>query len=232
MLVRRLLLVATACSLTALGCAARSDDSESVGDSAAELTTLDASRCATPNVASAPKTDASGRPIRGTARTTVDGCIIGHAGETGSQLLGRAAAILNDTNRFGTLTDANGQRVFNSFRPSGASGSLATSLVQDVDVSLNADFSPSTRLRVTRQSADASYNLSLVNVTPVQATVIFPVTAVRPNNLTVRATLKAEANGITISGVAEVALEVQQDRASESTDLVKQLFAWLNDQLS
>lgn len=233
MFIRRVSLAfAVVSTCSAIGCAAEpAEDGDLVAASAADLTQFEPDSCASPRVTSAPKQDSGGNPIDGTARTTLDGCILAAPGETGAQLLARATALLSDTNRFGALTD-DGEPVFSSFRPRTPSGSLPTGLVQDVDVRLNASFSPSTRLRVTRQSGTASMSLSIANVTPVKATVIFPVTAVKPGNLTMKAVLKTERNGITVSGISEVALEVEKDRAQESTELVQQVFTWLSDQLT
>jgi hypothetical protein len=175
-------------------------------------------------------------PIDGSAHTTVAGCILSASGETGAGLLGRAEAILNDSNSLGAVTDESGQAVFNSFRPGATSGSLtsASGLIQDIDVSLNISFNPSTRLRVTRkQNADGSYGVTITNITPLKATVaIFPVTAVNTGDLSVSVKLTPESNGMDVTGAGDVVLQVQQDQASQATQLVNQLFDWLKTQLA
>jgi hypothetical protein len=227
MLAARLLgLTTLSVSLVGLvGCAADADDMDTASS---ELVTLTAAQCNSPTIQTTPLKDSAGRPIFGTARTSVDGCILGKPGEAGSATLVRAKALLNDTPKFGTLTDSEGKRVFSSFRPQAASG-----VNQDVDVSLNASFSPSTRLRVTRQDVGGAFNVKITNITPVKATItFFAVTAVKPNGLSLDVKLSAEGNGIKVVGAGEVTLEQQKERAEESAQLVKQLHEWLTEQLA
>ena len=216
-----------------LGCASGDTNEAEVGQSGADLTS---SQCAQPAIHSSPRTDSSGQAIDGTAHTTVSGCILANSGETGSQLLGRATALLTDTNSFASVTDPQGQAVFSSFRPGAPSGSLTSpgGLVQDVDVALNFQFNPSTRLRVTRkQAADGSFNVSITNITALKATVaIFPVTAVNPGDLSVSVKLASQSNGITVAGAGDVTLQVEKDQASQTGQLVSDVFDWLKTQLA
>jgi hypothetical protein len=218
-------------TLGTVGCAGALGEDLNASDSA--LVSLTADQCKTPTVHSAPKTDAQGRPIAGTAKTSVQGCIVGKAGEAGTDVLARASALLGDTSKFGTLTDSTGQRVFSSFSPHAASGTLATGIVQDVDVTINVDFSPSTRLRVTRkQGSDGVLTVSISNITAVTARLAFlPVTVVNPNDLSLNVKLSAETNGISVAGTGEVTLQQQKDRAAESAQLVSQVFDWVKGQL-
>jgi hypothetical protein len=234
----RLLGVATLVCVSALsastlvGCAGETDGAS--GETSADLTsTLTPEQCKTPNVTTSPLFDASHRPIDGTAKTSLTGCILGRDGEAGTAVLGRAAALLGDTNKLGLITDETGSRVFSSFRPHPATGTLATGLVQDIDVVLNVQFSPSTRIRVTRrQGADGNLSLAITNVTALQATVaFFPVTAVNPGDLTLSASAHAETNGISVAGSGQVTLQVQKDQANQSAALVHQVFDWLTQQL-
>jgi hypothetical protein len=232
---RYLLGFASVClaSTLALGCASGAPDEAEVGQSGADLTS---SQCAQPTIESAPHTDSSGRPIDGTAHTTVTGCILASSGETGAALLGRATALLTDTNSFASVTDPQGQAVFSSFRPQAPTGSLTSpgGLVQDVDVALNMQFNPSTRLRVTRkQAADGSFDVTLTNITALKATIaIFPVTAVNPGDLSVSVKLGGESNGITVSGAGDVTLQVQKDQANQTGQIVSDLFDWLKTKLA
>jgi hypothetical protein len=214
------------------GCAG--ETTEGAGETSADLTTLNPDQCKSPTVSTSPLLDSSHRPIDGTARTTLSGCIVGQAGEAGSAVLARAVALVTDTNHFASITDNIGARVFTSFRPGQASGTLATGLVQDIDVTLNMSFSPSTRLRVTRkQGADGTLSLSITNVTPLSATIaFFPVTAVNPGDLSVNATAQAQANGISVAGSGQITLQQEKDQANTVADLVHQVFDWLTAQLS
>ena len=214
------------------GCAG--ETSETAGETSADLTTLSPQQCKTPTVSTSPLLDSSHRPIDGTARTTLSGCIVGQPGEAGSDVLARAVALVTDTNHFASITDNTGAQVFTSFRPGQSSGTLATGLVQDIDVTLNMQFSPSTRLRVTRkQAADGTLSLSITNVTALSATIaFFPVTAVNPGDLSVNATAQAQANGISVSGSGQITLQQEKDQAKTVADLVHQVFDWLTAQLA
>jgi hypothetical protein len=215
------------------GCAGETSDG-APGETSADLTTLSADQCKHPTVSTSPLLDSSHQPIDGTAKTTLSGCIVGPAGESGTDVLARAVALVTDTNHFASITDNTGARVFTSFRPGQASGTLATGLVQDIDVTLNMSFSPSTRLRVTRkQAADGTLSLSIANVTPLTATIaFFPVTAVNPGDLSVKATAQAQSNGISVAGSGQITLQQEKDQASTVSDLVHQVFDWLTAQLS
>jgi len=149
-------------------------------------------------------------------------------------MLARATTLFLDTAKFANLTDEDGQRVFSSFDARSPSGTLEAGLVQDVDVRINASFSPSTRLRVTRRKeADGSLTLGITNVTPVKATVfIFPVTVVETKNLSLGIRLTEAANGITVTGSGEVTLEQEKDRAEEMAQLGPRLFDWLKTELA
>lgn len=208
-------------------------DREDVASTDAQLT---ASQCRTPSTTTVPMKDASGQPIDGTARTTLNGCVLGNAGETGAAVITRAAALLNNSAKLGTVTNADGDRLFSDFTPGATSGSLTSSggLVQDVDATLNVDYSPKTRLRITRKSkADGSYSLSIVNITPVNVTVgVFSVDVVKTGNLTFSATLKPESNGITVAGASDIRLEEAQERAAELSKMVRDVFTWLTKQLA
>jgi hypothetical protein len=237
MAARQLIGIASLCFASVVGivgCAADGVGEDAIGQSGADLVTFGPEQCRTPSVSTSPKLDAANNPIPGSARTTVNGCILAKSGETGAALAGRTATLISNAQNFASLADENGQLVFNSFRPQAASGSLATGLVQDVDVTLNVDFSPSTRLRVTRrQNADGSLNVGITNITPLKATIaFFPVTAANANDLTLSVKLSPEGNGMSVVGTSEVVLQQQQDRAAESAQMVHQLFDWLTLRLA
>src|SRR5688572_10279008 len=101
-----LLLVVALASLSA-GCAAEEETAE--GDSAITLTPKE---CGKPDVRSSPRFDANKRPIAGTARATLRGCILAKPGESGSKLLTRAVNLISDSGRFAMLRDAQGAQVF------------------------------------------------------------------------------------------------------------------------
>jgi hypothetical protein len=218
-------------TLGALGCAAGSDDAAE--SSSAALTTLAPGQCATPTTSEAPLNDASGNPIAGTGKTTLEGCILGHTGETGAALVTRLEALLSDTSKFSTVENTPGHRLFSEFTPGAASGSIATGLVQDVDITLNEQYSPKTRLRLTRKrTTDGGVNITITNVTALTAQVFFGVTVVNPNNLSVTLTFLPEANGVTAAGSSQVKMEQGQDHAAEVSGLVTSLFGWVSDQVS
>jgi hypothetical protein len=219
-------------SLVMVGCAGVATGGET-GETSADLTTLNPEQCQNPTVNTSPLLDGSGSPIDGTARTSLSGCILGRSGEGGTAVLARAVALISDTNTFGSITNDQGQQVFSSFRPGTPSGTLATGLVQDIDVTLNISFSPSTRLRVTRkQDADGTLSLSITNITALSATVaFFPVTAVNPGDLSLSAKAHAETNGLSVSGSGQITLQQQKDQASQASQLVRQVYDWLTQQL-
>jgi hypothetical protein len=217
----------------AAGCSMTSDDGDSSNEAISGLT-LTPAGCKTPAVATKPAVNTAGQPINGSAKTTINGCIVGKVGETGQATATRLAAILGDTNRLGQVRDETGAAVFTRFTPSQPTGTLATGLVQDVDVSLAGFGSPSSRLRVTRKQApDGTYTLSLTNVTAFTATVFFvDVTAIDPGNLVLSVTMKPEANGLTVTGAGSVILDVQQDQAGQASQIVNDLFSWLTAELA
>lgn len=224
--------------LPLLGLAACTFDGsrEETASTDSELTTLTAQQCRTPSTSTVPKKDASGQPIDGTARTSLNGCMLGNSGETGRDVMTRASALLGDSTKLGKVTNADGERLFTEFTPGATSGSLTSSggLVQDVSATLNVDYSPKTQLRITRKlGSDGTYSLNIVNTTPVNVTVgVFSVDVVKTGNLKFSATLKPEANGISVAGASEIELEEAKERAAELSKMVQDVFAWMTKQLS
>lgn len=226
-------LAAVSIALIALGaCASVEDDGGTTSTDA--LTSLTAAQCKTPTVRTTPKTDASGEPIAGSAHTTLAGCIVGSQGETGDAVLTRLAALLGDTARLGTVKNAQGAKVFQSFAPAARHGTLATSLTQDIDVTLAIDHTPSTKLHTVQKKPPAgSYSLSISNATALDASVaFFTVTVVKPGDLTLSLDVKAQLNGITVTGASDIVLQQQQDQAASASVLVSDLFRWLTTELA
>lgn len=220
--------------LALAACSADVQD-ENVGSNDAALTSFTAAQCQTPNVATQPKKDASGQEIPGTAKTTLSGCIVGKANETGAGVITRSVALLGNNAKLGAMTDGNDQPMFTEFTPVGPpSGQLATGQTQDVDVVLNGDFDPKGRLRFTRKlNADGTYNISIVNITPIKVAILFfPVTGIETGNLKMDSKLTPQANGITVVGTSEVQLEQNQEQAAQSSTLVSDVFAWLTEELA
>lgn len=230
---RRLLPLVFLAALS-VGCAAEADEEAASSSDALSLTTLTAGACKTPVLKTKPSTDASGAAIPGSANTTINGCIVGKPGETGKDTSARVAKILGDTPRIGLVTAPDGSNVFAKFTPGATTGTLATGLVQDVDVTLAMFGSPSSRLRITRRlSAEGVYSLHLTNVTAFRASVAFvPVTAILPDNLELSVQMKPEANGLGVTGNGSVQLQIMQDEAGEASELVRDLFAWLTGELA
>src|SRR5262249_3360956 len=159
--------------------------------------------------------DSSGNPINGSGKTTLQGCIVGRSGEIGADLLTRAGTVLSDTSRFAAVEDTPGHRLFSQFTPGAATGTLDTGLVQDVDIALNEQYNPSTRLRFTRKKTADGLSLKITNVTALVANVLFTVTVVNPNDLSITLTFKAEASDISASGSSQVIMQQGQDHAAE-----------------
>lgn len=223
--------------LSLLGLAACTHDAgDETASTESPLTTLTAQECRTPSVTTAPLKDSAGNPIEGSARTKLNGCVVGKTGETGKDVVGRAAALLGSTAKLATVTNAQGERLFTSLTPVGStSGSLASGLVQEADATLNVTgYSPKTRLRITRKSnADGSYTLSLVNITAVNVTAgIFSVDVVQPGNFTFSATMKPEANGLKASGVSDIQLDLAPEYADQLSQMVLDVFNWVSKELS
>lgn len=211
-------------------------DREDAATSESQLTTLTASQCETPSTTTVPIKDSAGNPIEGSARTTLKGCVVGRTGETGKDLVGRAGAILGSTAKLANVKNAQGERLFRSLTPVGAtSGSLASGLVQEADATLNVtDYEPKTRLRITRKAAaDGSYTLSIVNITAVNVSAgLFSVDVVQPGNFTFKATLKPEANGATVAGASDIQLDIAPQYADELSQMVRDVFSWLTKELA
>lgn len=208
------------------------DDGATSADNA--LTTLTVAQCKTPAVHTSPKNDAAGNAIAGSAHTTLAGCIVGAQGETGDAVLTRLTALLGDTARLGTVKDAQGAPVFQVFTPGAKHGTLATSLTQDIDVTLAMDHSPYTKLHTAQnRPAGAPYTLSIVNATPVLAAVaFFTVTVVNPGELSLNLEVKVAANGITVTGGSDIVLQQSQEQAASASVLVSDLFRWLATELA
>lgn len=220
-------------ALIALGaCASVTDDGGS--SSADALTTLTVAQCKTPTVHTSPKTDSSGAAIAGSAHTTLAGCIVGAQGETGDAVLTRLTALMADTSRLGNVKDAQGAKVFQQFTPGTKHGSLTSSLTQDFDVVLALDHSPFTKLHTAQtKPAGAPYSLSIVNATPLAASVaFFTVTVVNPGEFSLTLQGKAAANGITVTGASDIILQQQQDQAASASVLVTDVFRWLTTELA
>jgi len=252
-----LLTLASASLIAAVGCSPASEEEETES-SEAELVTLTKAQCKTPTIHTAPFQDSSGQPIYGTAHTTIDGCIFGAAASpsapatdggnpadgghadggvssgtfavTGASMITRTVALLGNTASFATLKDSEGNLVFSQFSPRPASGST-----QDVDVTLNVDNSPYGRLRVVRERrSDGRYHLNITNVQPFKANALgfFPVTVIQPNNLKVDVMIRPEANGVTVTGSGDITLDVAQEKAEASSQLVRDVFEWLRGKLT
>jgi hypothetical protein len=222
-------------ALVALGVAACATVTDDEGSSSVEaLTPLTTAQCKTPAVHTAPKTDASGAAIAGSAHTTLAGCIVGAQGETGEAVLTRLTALMADTGRLGTVKDADGAKVFQQFTPGTRHGSLSASVFQDFDVVLALDHSPFTRLHTSQsRPAGAPYSLSIVNATPLAASVaFFTVTVVNPGEFTLTLQGKAAANGITVTGASDIILQQQQEQAASASVLVTDVFRWLSTELA
>ena len=225
--------IAAFASFGTLGCAANSDDS--AASSEAELITLDPAQCATPTTSEGPLKDSSGNPISGSSKTTLSGCITGQTGETGDALATRIATLLSDTAKFGTVEDSPGHALFSGYTMGQPSGSLtgSTGLVQDVDVTLNEQYSPTTKLRFTRKkTTDGSVSVNITNVTALTANVFFGVTVVNPNDLSVTLTFKPAANGVTANGSGQVIMQQGGDHAADVSGLVKAVFAFTTSHLA
>jgi hypothetical protein len=213
-------------------CASVTDDEGST--SADALTTLTVAQCKTPTVHTSPKTDSSGAAIAGSAHTTLAGCIIGAQGESGDAVLTRLSTLLADTERIGSVKDAQGAPVFSQFNPGGRHGTLATSVTQDFGVTLAMDHAPYTKLHtVQTKPAGAPYSLSIVNATALSADVaFFTVTVVNPGELSLSLQVKAAANGVSMTGASDIILQQQQDQAASASVLVSDLFRWLTSELA
>jgi hypothetical protein len=231
MLLRNVFIASTIAVSTSVGCAGVTDDTATSGEAA--LTTLDPAQCASPTTSEGPLTDSSGQPISGSSKTTLSGCITGRSGETGAALATRVGTLVSNTALFGTVEDTPGHRLFSAFTPGQATGSLSSGLVQEVDVTLNEQYSPVTRLRFTRKkAADGSITLDIVNVTALTVNVVFQVTVVDANNLSIALTYHPQANGVSVSGACQVVMDQGGDHAAEMSGLVKAVFGWTSDQLA
>jgi hypothetical protein len=227
-------LAALSLGLTVIAACASTDDDDDSATSADALTALTAAQCKTPVVRTSPKQDNAGNALAGSAHTTLTGCVVGAEGETGEAVATRLAALLGNTAKLGTVKDERGAAVFEKFTPGARQGTLATSLTQDIDVTLAMSHSPRTKLRtVQRKAPGAPFSLSIVNATPVQASVaFFTVTVVRPGNLSLTLEVKSQLNGITVTGASDIVLEQQQERAASASVLVSDLFRWLTTELA
>lgn len=217
----------------ALGaCASVTDDGGATSSEA--LTSLTPAQCKTPAVHTAPKKDPAGAAIAGSAHTTLSGCIVGAQGETGDAVLTRLTTLLGNTARLGAVQDEQGAPVFSRFAPGTKQGTLATSLTQDVDVTLAMAHTPSTKLHTVQHNvAGAPYTLSIVNATAMTASVaFFTVTVVNPGELSLTLEVKTAANGVTVTGASDIVLQQQQDQAATASVLVSDLFRWVTTELS
>jgi hypothetical protein len=227
-------LAALSFAITAVaGCGSTTNEDDGASSSDA-LTALTAAQCKTPAVNTSPKKDQGGNEVAGSAHTTLSGCIIGADGESGDEMVARLAALVGNTAKLGTVKNEKGAPVFEKFTPSAPKGTLATSLTQDIDVTLAMSHAPHTKLRtVQKQTEGGPFSLSIVNTAPVEAVVaVFNVTVVKPGNLSLTLEVKAQPNGITVTGASDIVLEQQQDEAAKASVLVSDLFRWLTTELA
>ena len=90
--------------------------------------------------------EAAPRPRYAPRTPTLNGCVVGRTGATGN------------STKLGTVTNAQGERLFEAVTPGPTTGTLSTGLVKEADATLHADYSPKTRFRITRKSnPDGSY---------------------------------------------------------------------------
>lgn len=197
------------------------------------LSTFSALECKKPTVTTAPQV-ASDEAVLGSAHTTLAGCVAGAEGETGKDLVERVAAILVDTQKLAGVKDTAGAPVFTTLKTGAVTGSLASGLSQDIDVTLAMDHSPTTKLHIEqRKLANGSYAIDISNTTALEASVAFlKITVVRPGDLKLSLRVKPEANGVAVSGTADIILQKEQDQASKASLLVSDLFGWLSSELS
>lgn len=209
-------------------CTATTDEEDVASSSESPLVSLTPQMCKTPNIESAPLADTKGRAINGTARTTLNGCIIGPKGATGASVISNAAQRLGDTSAFASMRGADDKLVFSRFTPRPANGTS-----QEIDVRLNVDHSPYARLRIIRQVLpDGRYWLNIMNVTAFSSDLaFFPITVIQPGKFRVDVVLRPETNGVGVSGTSEVTLEVAKENAAASAQLVRDVFNWLNGEL-
>jgi hypothetical protein len=214
------------------GCATATDDDG--GESSVDaLSTVTAQECKKPTVTTAPQVE-SGAPVEGSAHTTLSGCVAGAAGETGADVIERVVGMLADTQKLTGVKDTTGAPVFTKFKAGKASGSLASGHSQDIDVTLAMDHAPTTRLHIEQKKlANGSYAVEITNATALSATVaFFNVTVVKPGDLELTLRVKPEANGVVVSGTADIILQQEQAQASKASLLVSDLFGWLSGELS
>jgi hypothetical protein len=208
---------------------------DAIGSDSQELVTLTPEGCLAPNVTTAPKTNAQGQAIPGSAKTTLNGCIVGKSGEAGTGTAARATAILASNEKLATMTDSQDKPYFKTFTAAGpATGTLQSGQKQVVNVVLNAEQNPKGQMELTRKSnADGSFKMTSINNKPFTVKVLFvTVEVIKQNNLTLNVEIKPEANGITVTGTSEVILEQQQDQAGQASQMVKDVFAWLTEELA
>ena len=78
----------------------------------------------------------------------------------------------------------------------------------------------------------AAFSFALVVVGACASVAFFTVTVVNPNELSLNITVKAENNGITVTGASDIVLQQQQDQAASASVLVSDLFRWLTTELA
>jgi hypothetical protein len=212
------------------GCVA---SEEATSASSETAFTLNPQQCANPTVTTSPHLDASGAPIPGTSRTTLNGCILAQAGESSSTLLARAVSLLVDTPKLRTLKNDAGQPRFPTFTPSAATGTLETGLVQDISVTFDITGAPATKLRLTRrQSTDQTVMVLLQNVSPLATSGSQPLTVATEGGISLNARLQVASNGIMFVGTTDVTLTAEPDQAMPTSFLVRNLYAWLTTGLN
>ena len=220
---RLLLLVAVACSGAA--CAPAAD--VVAGDEAP--LTLNPGQCRAPTTGTAPHLDGSGAPIPGTARTTLNGCVLAQGAATGADLLARATLLLEDASKLATVTDTSGAPLFKRLTAVAPTGDLATGLTSDLDIQLGWNGAPTGHLRLTlRQLAADTLTFSLVNPS---ALVSSETTAVDAGALAVNARLRAESNGISVAATSDVTLLQHPEDATQASMIVRHLFTWIGGEL-
>jgi len=224
-LLRQLVLGIALASTSLAGCAAQTDDEESAAADALSLRELKVSEC---KVAAVNRSQTPG-----VFDAALSGCLVARGTETGAAMIERAVAIIGDANEIGGATHPNGSKMFSSFKPAAAQGSLANggSLTYDAKIGLDikGPFDAKGTLRFSAQrTAAGGVTLTITNTTGIGALGIKPVEA---GGLVFVLTLSPAQNGVVVTGSVNVTLVSQKDQVGAVSSVAPEIVGWLKGKL-
>lgn len=221
-----LVLVSACASFSALACSANVSGNSEDGTSA---TVTDCKTVHSTPTRTQKKND-SGDVESTTMSIEAAGCIADQAG--GAAVVNGLVSIINDNAKLAAISGEKG-KIFSKWNAHAPTGQIdgPSGQSRTIDVTFNADHSPSTTLKVTlKKSANGELSFALTNTKGIG--VLF-FTAVDAGGLDVRLTAKPNDGGVTIGGTTKIVANAgYEDNLKDLNDLPSLVIHWLQDEIA